>query len=47
MPAHFIAFDVLQIDGQELLAEPYARRRVVLEGLFTEHGLTPPWTLCR
>ncbi|MGW0396225.1 ATP-dependent DNA ligase, partial [Streptomyces sp. NPDC003042] len=46
MPAHFIAFDILQIDGQELLAEPYEQRRAVLEGLFTEHGLTPPWALC-
>ncbi|WP_274563587.1 hypothetical protein [Streptomyces spiramyceticus] len=46
MPAHFIAFDVLQKDGQELVNEPYERRRAVLEGLFTEHGLTPPWTLC-
>ncbi|MFE6023847.1 ATP-dependent DNA ligase [Streptomyces sp. NPDC056441] len=46
MPAHFIAFDVLQIDTQELLTEPYERRRAALEGLFTEHGLTAPWTLC-
>ncbi|WP_240509397.1 ATP-dependent DNA ligase [Streptomyces agglomeratus] len=46
MPAHFIAFDILQIDGQQLLTEPYERRRAALEGLFTEHGLTPPWTLC-
>ncbi|MFP1629894.1 ATP-dependent DNA ligase [Streptomyces sp. 5K101] len=46
MPAHFIAFDVLQADGQELLTEPYQRRRDALENLFQEHGLTPPWTLC-
>lgn len=46
MPAHFIAFDVLQKDGQELVNEPYERRRAVLEDLFTEHDLTPPWTLC-
>jgi ATP-dependent DNA ligase len=46
MPAHFIAFDALQIDGQELLAEPYERRPTVLEDLFRERGLTPPWTLC-
>ncbi|WP_327372346.1 ATP-dependent DNA ligase [Streptomyces sp. NBC_01217] len=46
MPAHFIAFDVLQIDAQELLTEPYEHRRAVLEGLFTDHGLTAPWTLC-
>ncbi|GAA2530681.1 MULTISPECIES: ATP-dependent DNA ligase [Streptomyces] len=46
MPAHFIAFDVLQTDDQELLAEPYERRRAALEGLFRERGLSPPWTLC-
>ncbi|MDH2388581.1 ATP-dependent DNA ligase [Streptomyces sp. HNM0663] len=46
MPARFITFDVLQIDGQELLAQPYERRRAVLEGLFRERGLSPPWTLC-
>ncbi|MFJ8856312.1 ATP-dependent DNA ligase [Streptomyces sp. NPDC102437] len=45
-PAHYIAFDVLQAGGRELLREPYEHRRTVLEGLFTEHGLTPPWTLC-
>ncbi|MET8538219.1 hypothetical protein ABZV67_42600 [Streptomyces sp. NPDC005065] len=33
MPAHYIAFDVLQIDGQELLNEPYEHRRTLLEGL--------------
>ncbi|MBT2505851.1 ATP-dependent DNA ligase [Streptomyces sp. ISL-98] len=46
MPAHFIAFDVLQKDGQELLSERYEERRAVLENLFAVHGLTPPWTLC-
>ncbi|MEU4506786.1 ATP-dependent DNA ligase [Streptomyces sp. NPDC024089] len=45
-PAHYIAFDVLQTDGRELLTEPYEHRRAVLEGLFAEHGLMPPWTLC-
>ncbi|MFI9586404.1 hypothetical protein ACIHCQ_32250 [Streptomyces sp. NPDC052236] len=30
MPAHFIAFDVLQIEGRELLSEPYERRRGIL-----------------
>ncbi|MER5465716.1 hypothetical protein ABT010_34585 [Streptomyces sp. NPDC002668] len=46
MHAHFIAFDVLQKDDQELLNQRYERRRAVLEDLFAEHGLTPPWTLC-
>ncbi|MFJ8870411.1 ATP-dependent DNA ligase [Streptomyces sp. NPDC102473] len=46
LPAHFIAFDVLQADGQELLDEPFARRREALEALFADHRLVPPWTLC-
>ncbi|MGW4345269.1 ATP-dependent DNA ligase [Streptomyces sp. NPDC004690] len=45
-PAHFIVFDVLQFDGQELLREPYSRRRAALEHLFAERALAPPWTLC-
>ncbi|MFE1558891.1 hypothetical protein ACFW6V_28405 [Streptomyces sp. NPDC058734] len=44
-PAYFVAFDVLQLDGEELLQRPYAERRARLEGLFAEHGLTAPWTL--
>jgi ATP-dependent DNA ligase len=43
MPTHYIAFDVLQAGGRELLTESYERRRAVLEHLFTEHELTPPW----
>ncbi|MEV5864295.1 ATP-dependent DNA ligase [Streptomyces sp. NPDC052071] len=46
MPAHFIAFDVLQNQGQELLNAPFAHRRDVLEALFAGHRLLPPWTLC-
>ncbi|MFF1341918.1 RNA ligase family protein [Streptomyces sp. NPDC058290] len=45
-PAYFVAFDVLQLDGQELLTSPYAERRALLEQLFTDHALTAPWTLC-
>ncbi|WP_236247001.1 ATP-dependent DNA ligase [Streptomyces sp. CC210A] len=45
-PAHFIAFDVLQIDGQELLHVPYGERRARLEQLFADHRLNAPWTLC-
>ncbi|MFD5066164.1 ATP-dependent DNA ligase [Streptomyces sp. NPDC058394] len=44
-PAYFIAFDLLQRDGQELLARPDAERRAQLENLFAEHALTAPWTL--
>ncbi|MGK5627967.1 ATP-dependent DNA ligase [Streptomyces sp. URMC 123] len=46
LPAHFVAFDVLQIDGRELLTAPYEHHRATLENLFTEHKLAPPWTLC-
>ncbi|MGI5532546.1 ATP-dependent DNA ligase [Streptomyces syringium] len=45
MPAHFIAFDVLQA-GEALLGCTYSERRTVLETLFTDHNLAPPWTLC-
>lgn len=34
MPSHFIAFDVMQSDGQELLDAPFACRSEVLEALF-------------
>ncbi|MGW7334242.1 ATP-dependent DNA ligase, partial [Streptomyces sp. NPDC054840] len=45
-PAYFVAFDVLQLDGVELLARPYRERRARLEDLFTGHGLRAPWALC-
>ncbi|MEV8311950.1 ATP-dependent DNA ligase [Streptomyces flavidovirens] len=49
-PAYYIAFDILQAGGQaggeELLSEPYERRRAILEALFADQGLTAPWTLC-
>ncbi len=37
---------MLQLDGVELLARPYRKRRALLEDLFTDHALTAPWTLC-
>ncbi|MFF8271393.1 ATP-dependent DNA ligase [Streptomyces sp. NPDC016562] len=46
LPAYFVAFDVLQQDGQELLRLPYADRRARLEDLFTRNALGAPWTLC-
>ncbi|MFF1344353.1 hypothetical protein ACFVYT_42320, partial [Streptomyces sp. NPDC058290] len=46
LPAFFVAFDVLQIDGRQLLDLPYVQRRTRLEALFADHGLTSPWTLC-
>ncbi|MFD9303034.1 hypothetical protein ACFWCB_10220 [Streptomyces sp. NPDC060048] len=45
-PAYFVAFDVLQLDGQELLQRPYKEWRALLAALFTGHALTAPWTLC-
>ncbi|MEU9087672.1 ATP-dependent DNA ligase [Streptomyces sp. NPDC048357] len=45
-PAYFVAFDLLQHDGHELLTRPYAERRTLLENLFSENALTAPWTLC-
>lgn len=42
-PAHFIAFDLLQVDGQELLQVPYGERRAQLERLFTDRELSARW----
>ncbi|WP_244291576.1 RNA ligase family protein [Streptomyces subrutilus] len=47
LPAYFVAFDVLQSEGGELLLSlPYRERRRRLEVLFAARGLTAPWTLC-
>ncbi|MCX4966281.1 ATP-dependent DNA ligase [Streptomyces sp. NBC_00654] len=45
-PAYFVAFDILQLGGQPIVAEPYEQRRSRLEALFAGHALSPPWTLC-
>ncbi|MEU6628450.1 ATP-dependent DNA ligase [Streptomyces parvus] len=45
-PAYYVAFDVLQVDGHRVMAEPWERRRALLEGLFADRALSPPWTLC-
>ncbi|MEJ8653608.1 ATP-dependent DNA ligase [Streptomyces sp. MS1.AVA.3] len=45
-PAHFVAFDVLHLAGENLMPQPYLRRREQLERLFAEERLGPPWTLC-
>ncbi|MET7442597.1 ATP-dependent DNA ligase, partial [Streptomyces sp. NPDC005568] len=47
-PAHFVAFDLLRIDGPkgEVARLPYRDRRARLEALFAEQQLQPPWTLC-
>lgn len=45
-PAHFVAFDLLRLAGQDVTAWPYWRRRAALEKLFAEQRLEAPWTLC-
>ncbi|MFJ9675283.1 ATP-dependent DNA ligase [Streptomyces sp. NPDC101221] len=45
-PAHLVVFDVLHLNGRDLTAWPYARRRAALERLFTDAGLSMPFTLC-
>ncbi|MEU9033282.1 ATP-dependent DNA ligase, partial [Streptomyces sp. NPDC048383] len=46
LPAHYMAFDILQQDGTELLTLPQRERRRRLEVLFAARALTAPWTLC-
>ncbi|MGW4249981.1 ATP-dependent DNA ligase [Streptomyces californicus] len=45
-PAYLVAFDVLQVDGRSIMAAPWERRRALLESLFADHALAPPWTPC-
>ncbi|MFF9819421.1 ATP-dependent DNA ligase [Streptomyces sp. NPDC014006] len=45
-PAHYVAFDVLGLEGTDTTTWPYGRRRGALENLFAEHQLTAPWALC-
>ncbi|WFB83741.1 MULTISPECIES: ATP-dependent DNA ligase [Streptomyces] len=45
-PAHYVVFDLLRLRGTDLTAWPYTRRRAALEDLFTEAGLSGPFTLC-
>jgi len=45
-PAHYVAFDLLRLEGTDTTAWPYRRRRAALEHLFAEHRLTAPWALC-
>ncbi|MFJ3630382.1 ATP-dependent DNA ligase [Streptomyces albidoflavus] len=44
-PAHVVAFDLLEADGEELLAMPYRERWGRLEALFKERRLAGRWTL--
>ncbi|MEU0287456.1 ATP-dependent DNA ligase [Streptomyces sp. NPDC006147] len=45
-PAHFVAFDLLRLEGVDTTRWPYVERRAALEGLFAGRGLTAPWALC-
>lgn len=45
-PAHYVAFDLLRLEGTDTTTWPYRRRRAALEQLFAEHQLTSPWALC-
>ncbi len=38
IPVSYLAFDLLWLDGRPLLAQPYARRRELLEGLGLDRG---------
>ncbi|WP_327686188.1 ATP-dependent DNA ligase [Streptomyces sp. NBC_00467] len=44
-PAHFIAFDLLEHAGSDMLTWPYAERRAVLTSLFQNRDLHAPWQL--
>lgn len=44
-PVDFLAFDVLMLDGKDLMGKPYVERRKALESLRLQgdHWSTPPW----
>ncbi|MGW9676408.1 ATP-dependent DNA ligase [Streptomyces koyangensis] len=44
-PAHVVAFDLLEADGEELLVRPYRERWARLKGLFAERRLAGRWAL--
>ena len=44
MPVRFVAFDLLALDGESLLEEPFARRRERLEKLVRKPLDLTPWT---
>lgn len=45
-PAHYVAFDLLYLAGENWMGRPYRERRAALQHLFHERRLAPPWTLC-
>ncbi|MEV6533695.1 ATP-dependent DNA ligase [Streptomyces sp. NPDC051639] len=44
-PAHFVAFDLLRLNGTDTTGWSYRRRRGALEAVFTARRLTAPWAL--
>ncbi|MFD7898949.1 ATP-dependent DNA ligase [Streptomyces sp. NPDC059743] len=44
-PAHLVVFDLLELSGTVLMDQPLARRRALLEELFTTRRLSAPWAL--
>ncbi|MFJ8802771.1 ATP-dependent DNA ligase [Streptomyces sp. NPDC102487] len=44
--AHFVAFDLLRLNGNDVTSWPYRRRRAALESVFSARRLTAPWALC-
>lgn len=46
LPAHFVAFDLLRLSGNDTTSWPYRRRRTALESIFSARRLTAPWALC-
>lgn len=45
-PANYIAFDLLQLKGRDLTAQPYDVRRHALEQVFAAYDLGPTFALC-
>ncbi|MGW3059532.1 ATP-dependent DNA ligase [Streptomyces goshikiensis] len=43
-PAYFVAFDVLQLDGQDLLTRPYKDRRPMTTDLTKAREWLQTWT---
>ncbi|MFJ3673329.1 hypothetical protein ACIPSE_43425 [Streptomyces sp. NPDC090106] len=41
-----VAFDLLRLDDRDLTGRSFGDRYAALQGLFAEHGLVAPWSLC-
>ncbi|WP_209514814.1 ATP-dependent DNA ligase [Streptomyces syringium] len=45
-PAHYVVFDVIHTGSGDVTALPYRERRAILEQLFRDLQLGPPWMSC-